>query len=240
MADAARGAAFLAARPRLWIWVAAPFVAAAALLAALIWVIVSQLDPWTDRLAARLPDWLSLAGGVIDVALTLLLLLGGYVVFIAVASMIAAPFNEKLSEVIEEEVTGASGPASSVVVFVRELVRGLIHSVRRLVVYLATMVVLLLCGVLVPVVGPIIAVVAGGYVTARFASYDAYDAVFARLGWPYRAKTDYLAVHRGRTLGLGAAIALLLLVPFANLVALSVGAAGATLAYLGGRRAGRG
>jgi uncharacterized protein involved in cysteine biosynthesis len=69
-------------------------------------------------------------------------------------------------------------------------------------------------------------------VTARFAAYDAYDAVWARKSWGYRAKVDYLAEQRARTTGLGATVALLMVVPVANLLALSIGAAGATVAYL--------
>jgi uncharacterized protein involved in cysteine biosynthesis len=67
--------------------------------------------------------------------------------------------------------------------------------------------------------------------TARFAAYDAYDAVWARKGWSYRAKMAFLGRQRARTTGLGAAVALLLIVPVVNLVALSIGAAGATLAH---------
>ena len=64
------------------------------------------------------------------------------------------------------------------------------------------------------------------------AAYDCYDAVLSRRDLPYEAKTAYLAARRGRTFGLGAAVAGMLLVPVLNLVALGVGAAGATLAVL--------
>ena len=78
----------------------------------------------------------------------------------------------------------------------------------------------------------VLAIAIGYYVTARFAAYDTYDAVFARRGWSYGAKMEYLARHRSRTLGLGAGVALLLMVPVLNLLALPLGAAGATLGFL--------
>jgi uncharacterized protein involved in cysteine biosynthesis len=54
--------------------------------------------------------------------------------------------------------------------------------------------------------------------------------VLARRLLPYHDKFGYRAAHRGRTTGLGAAVTALLLIPGLNLVALGLGAAGATLA----------
>jgi uncharacterized protein involved in cysteine biosynthesis len=84
----------------------------------------------------------------------------------------------------------------------------------------------------VPVIGPVLAILIGGYLAATSASYDCFDAVLARRLWPYRRKVEFLRSHRGRTLGLGAAVAAMMLVPVLNLVALGIGAAGATLAAL--------
>jgi len=96
-------------------------------------------------------------------------------------------------------------------------------------VYLVVMGGLLVLGVVVPVIGTIVATGGGALATARFASYDAYDAIWSRRHWRYRAKIEYLRMNRWRTLGLGAVIALLLVVPGLNLIALSIGATAATL-----------
>lgn len=231
-ADAARGARFLLAHPRLWKWVIAPFVAAAVLLGVAIWAMFGWLASLSGSIESRLPDWLGAVAGVIEIFLLLLLLLIGYFVYVSVVSLISAPFNEFLSEDMEEILTGETGPSFSLFAFVRDLIVGIIHGLRRLILYLFIVALLFLLGLLVPVVGSILAAVIGMWMTARFAAYDAYDAVWARKNWPYRAKTGYLAEHRARTTGLGAAISLLLLVPIVNFLALSVGAAGATLAYL--------
>jgi CysZ protein len=84
----------------------------------------------------------------------------------------------------------------------------------------------------VPVIGTIAALLLGAYFTARGAAYDCYDAVLSRRDLPYGRKTAYLAANRSRTLGLGAAVAGMLIVPVLNLVSLGVGATGATLAVL--------
>ncbi len=54
----------------------------------------------------------------------------------------------------------------------------------------------------------------------------------ARRLWSYRQKLDFLRAHRGRTLGVGAATAGLMLIPVLNLFALGLGATGATLAVI--------
>ena len=90
----------------------------------------------------------------------------------------------------------------------------------------------------VPVVGSVAAVAVAVWFAASAASYDCYDAVFGRRMMAYRDKIAYLARHRGRTLGLGLAVAGLLLVPGLNLIALGLGAAGATIADLAMREPG--
>jgi uncharacterized protein involved in cysteine biosynthesis len=88
---------------------------------------------------------------------------------------------------------------------------------------------LLILGVAVPVVGTVLAAVLGAIATARFASYDAFDAIWARRRYRYRAKIAYLREHRWRTFGLGAVVGLVLVVPGLNVVGLSIGATAATL-----------
>jgi CysZ protein len=228
--DGLRGASFLAARPRHWKWIVAPALAAAALLVAIVVTLSRLLEAPTAWLADLLP--VSWAQGVLHVVAVLVLLVLSYSVFLSVAMLIAAPFAEMLSESIEEELTGVPGPPFRLFGFLWDLLVGLIHGLRRVVLYLVTMGFLLLLSVVIPGIGAIASLVLGGLATARFASYDAYDSVWARRRLRYRDKMTALRADRWRTLGLGALVATLMLVPFVNLVALSIGAAGATLSTL--------
>ena len=79
-------------------------------------------------------------------------------------------------------------------------------------------------------VGTLAALGVAAWFAATAAAYDCYDAVFGRRAMAYRDKLAYLSRHRARTLGLGLAVAGLLLVPGVNLLALAIGSAGATLA----------
>lgn len=225
--DGLRGAAYLARRPRLWRWVIAPAVVAAVLLVLAVGSILSALGPPLAAVAAVLPG--SWADNVLRLMAGIALAIASVSIFISLAALIAAPFNEELSEAIEEEVTGVPGPRFSLSRFVVDVLIGIAHAARRVFVYVVVMGALLVLGVAVPVIGTALATALGAIATARFASYDAFDAIWARRRYRYRAKVAYLRENRWRTLGMGAVVAVLLVVPGLNLVGLSVGAAAATL-----------
>lgn len=231
--DVARGFRFLSANPRLWPWVIAPAVITLLAIVAVIWGIVAASDPAVTWVAHRLPGWLQgWVGGLLRLLVVAALSTGGFLVFVTLAGLVAGPFCELLSEAVEERVTGVAGPGFSVGALVRGLVMGAVHALRRLVLYLLTLGLVFVLGSFIPLVGPAIALALGAYFTASSAAYDCFDAVFGRRLWPYDDKVRFLRVHRGRALGLGGAVTGLLLVPVVNLVALGIGAVGATLAVL--------
>jgi CysZ protein len=226
--DVGRGLAALRARPALWKWVAAP--AAVTLLVAAAIGIAHAVDPAVGWAAAHLPGPVArVASPILTVLVVGGLILAGLLVFTSIAGAVAGPFNERLSEHLEAELTGRPpGPFS-----LRELVLGaavsVVHALRRLVVALAGIALVLAVG-LVPVVGTVAALGIAAWFAGTAAAYDCYDAVLGRRSMAYRDKLAYLSRHRGRTLGLGLAVAGLLLVPGLNLLALALGSAGATVA----------
>ncbi len=228
--DVGRGLAALRAHPALWKWVAAPAIVTLLLLIAAVVGVVHAVGPVVGWAAAHLPGPLARIASPILTALVI----GGLVaaallVFTSIAGAVAGPFNERLSEHLEAELTGKPpGPFS-----LRELVLGAAvgaaHALRRLLAALAGIALVFAVG-LVPVVGTIAALGVAAWFAATAAAYDCYDAVFGRRAMAYRDKLAYLSRHRGRTLGLGLAVAGLLLVPGINLLALALGSAGATVA----------
>jgi CysZ protein len=225
--DGLRGAGYLARHPRLWVWVILPLIVAAVVLIAAVGGILGVLSPWIAGLAAYLPG--SWADNVLKLLAGVVLAIVSVSIFISVAALIAAPFNEELSESIEEIETGVPGPKFRVLRFLVDLVIGIAHAARRVFIYLVVMGVLLVIGLAVPVVGTIVAAVLGAIATARFASYDAFDAIWARRRYRYKQKTAYLREHRWRTLGMGAVVGVLLIVPGLNVIGLAIGATAATL-----------
>lgn len=227
VSDGLRGAGYLAARPRLWVWVLLPAIAAAVILIFAVGAIATALSPWIAGLAGYLPgSWLD---NVLEILLWIVGLIASFAIFVSVAALIAAPFNEELSESIEETETGVPGPRFRLWRFLVDLLVGMAHAARRVFVYLVVMGALLVLGFVVPVAGTAAAAVLGFIATARFASYDAFDAIWARRRYRYKQKTAYLRENRWRTLGMGAVVAVLLVIPGINVIGLAIGATSATL-----------
>lgn len=234
--DVGRGLGVLRAHPSLWKWLIAPAIISLVLLVAAIAGIVHAVDPLVGWLSGHLPSWLSVvAGAIFELLVIALLGTAGLLLFTTMAGLVAGPFCEMLSEHVESVLTGRPSPPFSLRELVRGALLGVLHAIRRLIATLIGVVIVFVVG-FVPVVGTIAAVVLGAWLAGTAAAYDCYDAVLARRSMAYRDKLAYLAHHRGRTLGLGLAVAGMLLVPGVNLVALGIGAAGATMATLEQRR----
>jgi CysZ protein len=228
--DVRRGFGVLRAHPALWKWIIAPALASAALLAALVFAILHESDVVVSWIVSHLPTWLThVASSLLTTLIVIALGVGAWLVFVPLAGLIAGPFNEMLSEHVEAKLTGQPPAPSSFAEFLHGLGLGIVHSVRRLIGMLVGIAIVFAVG-FVPVVGTFAAVVIAAWLAATSTAYDCYDAVLARRMLGYRAKLAYLARHRQRSLGLGAAVAAMLLVPGLNLIALGVGAAGATVA----------
>jgi len=209
-------------------WVILPAILIGLVLFFTIAALVAVVSPWIAAITSFIPgQW---AERLLEVVAGIILAIASLSIVLSLAALIAGPFNEMLSEAIEERITGVPGGKFKLGHFLYDALIGAIHALRRITVYLFLMGLLLLTGVLVPVIGTALAAIGGAILTARFASYDAYDAVYARRRMPYKAKMAALNANLSRSMGLGAVVAALLLVPGLNLLALSIGAAGATLA----------
>jgi CysZ protein len=228
--DVSRGFRFLNKHPRLWAWVIAPALITLVLMIAAIIGLAQLIDPIVVWMTGWLPDMLEdLVRGLLWLLVVIALGAGALVIFVAVVGVVAGPFNEMLSEAVEARLTGKPGPKFSLRAFVQGVVVGLGHAARRLFVAFLGFFLLLVLQ-FVPIIGTIAAAVIGFWLASRAAAYDCYDAVLSRREFSYAAKLDYLAKYRARTFGLGATVTALLLVPGVNLLALGLGAAGATIA----------
>lgn len=220
----------LRAHPALWKWVIAPAVITLVVFAAVIAGIAAVVTPITAWVAGHLPGFLAgVASALLETLIVVVLSIFGLSLFVSIAGLIAGPFNEALSERVEAALTGHPMTPFSLREFGHGALLSIGHGLRRILAVLLALVIAFALG-LVPVIGTVAAVLYGAWFTAHATAYDCYDAVLARRFLPYRAKLDFLAHHRLRTLGLGAGVAGLLLVPGLNLIALGLGAAGATVA----------
>ena len=238
--DLARGFRFLNQHKRLWAWVIAPAIVTLLLIVGAIFAVLHLAEPLVSGATSWLPSFLQgIAGALVSIIVFVARGFGALLVFVSVVGMIAGPFNELLSEAIEEQVTGTPGPKFSLGAFLRGAATGVGHGLRRLGVALVAFVLLFALG-FIPVIGTIAATVIGVWLAARGTAYDCYDAVLSRRELAYRDKQAYLAANRKRTMGLGLGVVGMLFVPGLNLLALGLGTAGATLATLEAPTAPRG
>jgi uncharacterized protein involved in cysteine biosynthesis len=208
--DAARGAAYLARNPALLKYVVGPAIVVALVGAVTLGPVLAIVG------AIGIVGWTSLAIACVTVA-------------VAIAMLISGPFNEMLSESIEQREAGVTPPAFDAARFIADVAISITHAARRGLAHVVFLIGLLIVARFVPVVGATLAAIGSAWVAARFASYAAYDAVWGRRRWRYRDKTAYLRGDRWRTLGLGAVVAAMFVVPGINVVGLAIGSAGATL-----------
>ncbi len=225
-------AKLIATNPRLWKWLVAPAIIAGITIVALIGAVWTFSGQWSQTLVELLPGWLAFLVPIIRGTIVLLGLVLAYVAFFVVASIVTGPFSEFLAEDVETIQTGQSPPAFAFSTFARDLVLGISHAARRLVIYLATMLLLFVVGALLPVVGPLISLVGGIWVTIRAAAFDTVDCTLARKGMTYAAKKSFLRTWQARANGIGAVVALLMMIPVVNLIVLPIGAAAASRLYV--------
>src|SRR5262245_1553750 len=159
-----RGLAFLAARRRLWKFVAFPLLLNFLLVVAAGWAWIEVVVPWAASLIPGGEWWLAesgrIAARVILYIVTLPLVLAVYLV---VASLLGGPFYEVLCEHVEREVMGLAFDEP----LHRNLARAFVDGIRvesgNLVVAIVGGLIALFLPVIVPGVGAFLSVPLGWF-----------------------------------------------------------------------------
>ncbi len=193
------------------------------------------------------PDWAEAAGegarwyatagravlnGLIGLITTVLLVGGTLLSGILVGAVIAGPFHEKLSEVVERIATGRPPPDEplNLSTLTRDAGRAIRSSVQRLGLFAAMYVPLFFLS-LVPVVG--LVGLAGTVVySAFFLALNFTDPVLERRKLPLPHKMRWARAAMAPWLGFGAALLLVMLVPLLQLVLAPALVTAGTLLYL--------
>lgn len=229
---------YLKQHPSLWGWVALPATLNLLLLVAGVfssWMLSPQLvgAVWT-----RPGEGLALALWVLTVWMIRLALAGviGMGVYMA-AGVFAAPFNEVISEKVEQIELGDASEPWTTLVFLRDTLVSVVHSLGSVAVYVACMAPLLLLNV-IPGLGSMLFGIASWTLTAFFLAREMLDGATSRRRMSFKAKIQLVNQHRALMGGFGFAQNLLLWIPLANFVCLPVGVIGGTLMYIELERAG--
>lgn len=226
-----RGLAFLASRPRLWSWVAAPaIVLTVALIPTASWawnsVPLLLAAVWMPPPVLILEAmWLFAAYG-----LALIVFLCLAVVEWAVIGVLARPLYSAVAERVEAEVLGIDIPFGDAKTLLTDAAQSVAHSFLAIGLYSAAGGVIAAIA-LIPGVGEIGAPVIGAVVTAAFVARELLDGPLGRRRVSFAAKIAFLRAHWAETQGLGAAAMVLLAVPVLDLAAMPAAIIGATLLY---------
>jgi CysZ protein len=161
----------------------------------------------------------------------LLVMLIVYVAFFVVQAILSAPFNDLLSERVEHLAYGHEPPAFSWPRFTRVLGRTLAHETVKLGIWVGVMLPLFLLNLAIPVLGPLLFLGGGFFVTATFLGYNYMDYCMGRREWELGRKWRTLRANGALSFGFGAAIAGALLVPVLGILCVPMAAVGGTLLF---------
>ncbi|MEV5746941.1 EI24 domain-containing protein [Actinoallomurus sp. NPDC052308] len=225
-----RGMAWVARRPKQWLFglipaliVLAVYVAALVVLAHYDWDLAKAMSPFADHWskAAR-----GATRGLIAVLVFGAAIMIAIVTFTAVTLIVGDPFYESLSGRVEE---GAGGlPPEARVPLLRQLARAIADGVVVGTVTALFAVLFFVLGFL-PVVGQTVVPVLAACVSGYFLTFELTSIALERRGVRRRERFALLRRDRGLSLGFGVAVFVTFLIPLGSVLAMPGAVAGGTL-----------
>jgi len=192
-------------------------------------------DSWLVPLISWLPDWADpftgwIKGLLFGAVFTLMLPVIVFA-FAILGNLLASPFNGLLSEeVLVLYQPGFSGPPLTVSHLSKMMVRTLLREFRKLTYYLPRALVLVVLSLipLINLISPFLWLVFGAWIAAlQFLDYAADNQ-----GYSFEETLASLQQQRVRTLGFGALILMVSLVPILNFLVIPVTVIAATRYWL--------
>ncbi|MBU4383988.1 MAG: sulfate transporter CysZ [Proteobacteria bacterium] len=218
---------------RLWPLAAAPFFLNLILFGLAFWLSYAYLGDWVRGLLPGGDGWWWAALLYLLLVLVVLALLVVQIyLFAVVGRVVSAPFLELLTRRTEALAQGMPpGAPWSDGGLVRDVMRVLRQSLKRLLIYLAVMLPLLLLN-LIPGVGAMAYAVLAWLFTAYFLALEFMDYPLDRRGLSLKEKSRYVRGMGLGWLGFGSAVLVMGLIPVVNFALLPLAAMGGTLLYL--------
>jgi CysZ protein len=169
---------------------------------------------------------------LVVVVATVLLSVVFFFVFTRVASTLASPFNDLLSQKTEEIVRGTFHDTPfSLVQLVKDSARSIGHSLKVLGIYLVLLVAALLL-LLIPVVGAPLSTVAGALISSYMFAYEYLGYPMDRRRFIWKEKRAFLRSRLRSVIGFGLGNVVLASIPLLNLLFIPAAVVGGTLLFL--------
>lgn len=169
--------------------------------------------------------------GLIEFLAGVLITLLGLVLVLVVSAVVAAPFNDALSEAVEHILTGETAPPFSLRRMVADVARTVRLELLKVMLYLAVVGPMFLASFVIPGVGQAVSLV-GFALTAIYLGIDYVDWPAARRDWSVRDRLGFARRHLPAVAGFGTGVWLLLFIPLVNLLFMPAAVAGGTILFL--------
>jgi len=157
----------------------------------------------------------------------------GLLLFFLLQGVLAAPFNDRLSERVEEILAGHEPPNFHMGRFLQGLLLTVGHELLKFAMLGSCLGVLwIVCMLVIPVAGSVVFTVLGGGISGFFFAYDFHDYALSRRRCSFRAKWGLLWRNAAMTLGFGTTVVLALVVPLAGIFVPPFATVGGTILCL--------
>ncbi len=165
---------------------------------------------------------------VVKIVATLVSTVVVFFTFTVVGNLIAAPFNDLLSERTEQLITGRlNDEPFSLSQIGKDLWRVMKDEFRKMAIFVTLMVILLAINFL-PGIGSIIYAVCSIILTVFFLIVEYTGYVFSRKHLGFAEQRRFIADNRMGTLGFGLAVMCMLFIPFVQLLTIPLAVVAAT------------
>jgi CysZ protein len=224
---------------RYWVF---PILITGGALAAVFYGAGNYYDDLGGAVWALLPEsWIEATGWVggllsalrwlIELAAAILITLLGLILVLVLSSVIAAPFNDALSEAVEHILTGDSAPPFSISRLLADIVRTIRLELLKVVVYMAVVGPMFLASFLIVGLGQVISLV-GFVLTAIYLGIDYIDWPAARRNWSVADRVAFTRRQLPAVAGFGTGVWVLLFIPLVNLLFMPAAVAGGTMLFV--------
>jgi CysZ protein len=226
-----RGAGFLWRHRVLWKYAAAP-VFISALILGLSYVILYHFFFFpAGQLVPEAWYW-QILYYFLMVTATLILLVVFFFLVTRIASALAAPFNDVISQKTEEIVSGRLDETPfSMTRLLKDSGRGIAHSFKILGIYIG-MLILALPLFLLPGIGAVLYSVVSVLLASYMLSYEYLGYPMDRRRVSFREKRRFLRSHIRSTIGFGLGSVAAASIPFVNLMMIPAAVVGGTLLFM--------
>ncbi|GIX43866.1 MAG: hypothetical protein D6691_11200 [Candidatus Hydrogenedentota bacterium] len=223
---------FILRHPSLWVWCLTP-LAINIVVVVLTWWGVGHLTEQMMPAGLEGSQWWAVAlRWILEAIFFVARLLFAFVAFLIIGSVVAAPFNELLSQRTETLLRGRAGggEGTNASAWLRQALVIIREELRRLALYLGISLGILglsFVGVAAPIVPPLQLLVTAVFIALDYLAYPLERRGVLLL----RDKLAFVRSHLAACLGFGLLMALVGLIPVINLFFFPIGAVGGTLLF---------